>query len=97
MLKVLMVVTLVARNSNGGIYGGYWQSLHLAGVWKLQSGSQYADLFARNLASVALKIFSHLIYFIKKCYKFCTFNALLSLNHLHLQKSIQRTNVKDKN
>jgi hypothetical protein len=29
-----------------------------------------------NLASVAVKMFSHLIYWKKKFYKFCTFNAI---------------------
>jgi hypothetical protein len=32
------------------------------------------DAFGRNLTSVAVKMFSNLIYCIKKCYTFCTFN-----------------------
>jgi hypothetical protein len=32
--------------------------------------------FGRNQASVAVKIFLHLIYFIKKIYTFYTFNAI---------------------
>jgi hypothetical protein len=32
--------------------------------------------FGRNLASVTRKMFSHLICFIKKFYKFCNFNAI---------------------
>jgi Zn ribbon nucleic-acid-binding protein len=32
--------------------------------------------FRRNLASVGVKMFSNLMYFMKKCYKFCTFYAI---------------------
>jgi hypothetical protein len=32
--------------------------------------------FGRNLASVALKMFSYLIFLIKTFYKFCTFSAI---------------------
>jgi hypothetical protein len=32
--------------------------------------------FDRNLASVAVTMFTHLITFINKCYKFCTFNVI---------------------
>jgi hypothetical protein len=48
------------------------------GVWQsLETGSQYCvGAFGRNLALVTMKIFSHFIYFIKKFYKFCTFNAI---------------------
>jgi hypothetical protein len=48
----------------GGAYGGVWQSLNLAGVRCLKSGGRFcAAAFDRNLASVAVKMFSHLIYF----------------------------------
>jgi hypothetical protein len=33
-----------------------------------------------RLAGVAMKISTHLIYFIKKCYKFCTFNSICEDN-----------------
>jgi hypothetical protein len=42
----------------------------------LVSGGRFCvGAFGRNLASVAVKIFSHSVYFIQKLYKFCTFNA----------------------
>jgi hypothetical protein len=47
----------------------------------LESGGRFCvGAFGRNLASVAVKIFSHLIYFKKKFYKFCTFNVLCKDN-----------------
>jgi hypothetical protein len=43
----------------------------------LESGGRFCvGAFGRNLASVAVKMFSHLIYFKKEFYKFCTFNAI---------------------
>jgi hypothetical protein len=49
----------------GCAYGGVWRSL--------ESGGRFCvGAFGRSLASVAVKMFSHLIYFIKKFYKFCT-------------------------
>jgi hypothetical protein len=61
-------------------YGGVWRSVRLAKVWSLQSGDRFCiGAFGRNLASVAVKVFSHLIYFIK-IYKFCTFNAICNQN-----------------
>jgi hypothetical protein len=43
----------------------------------LESGGRlFVDAFGRNLVSVAVKMFSHLIYFIKKFDKLCTFNAI---------------------
>jgi hypothetical protein len=56
---------------------GLWQSLRWglaesAFGESLESGGRFCvGAFDRNLASVALKMFSHLIYFIKKLYKFC--------------------------
>jgi hypothetical protein len=46
----------------------------------LESDSFAFGAFGRNLASVAVKMFSHLIYFIKKFYKFCTFNVICKDN-----------------
>jgi hypothetical protein len=43
----------------------------------LASGGRFCvAAFGRNLASVAVKMFSHLIWFIQKFYKFCTFCAI---------------------
>jgi hypothetical protein len=37
-------------------------------------------VFGSNMASVAMKMFSHVIYFITTLYKFCTFNAICEDN-----------------
>jgi hypothetical protein len=61
--KVLTVATLVARNTNddyGGAYGGSLES----------DGRFCVGAFGRNLASVVVKMFSQLIYFIQTFYKF---------------------------
>jgi hypothetical protein len=50
---------------------------------RLESGikqSFYVGAFGRNQASVAVKMFSHLIYFIKKFYKLCTFSTICEGN-----------------
>jgi hypothetical protein len=52
------------KRGYGDAYDGVWRSLRLAGVWSQAVG--FVDAFGRNLASVAVKIFSHLIYFIKE-------------------------------
>jgi hypothetical protein len=65
------------KRSYGGAYGAVWQSLRFARVWSLKSGSRFCvSAFGRNLASVAVKIFTHFIYFIKKFYTFCIFNVI---------------------
>jgi hypothetical protein len=47
----------------------------------LESGGRFCiGAFGRNLASVAVKMSSHLVYFIKKFYKFCSFNAICKDN-----------------
>jgi hypothetical protein len=43
----------------------------------VESGGRFCvGAFGRNLVSVAVKMFSHLIYFKKTFYKFCNFNAI---------------------
>jgi hypothetical protein len=65
------------KRGYSGAYGGIWRSLRLAGVWILDSGGRFCvGPFGRNLAAVAVKMFSQLIYFMKKIYKLCTFNAI---------------------
>jgi hypothetical protein len=60
-------------------YGGVWRSLRLCG--SLESGGRFCvGEFGRNLAPVAVKMFSHTLLFIKKCYKFCDFNAICKDN-----------------
>jgi hypothetical protein len=51
------------KRDYGGAYGGVWRSLRLAGVWSLKSVGKFFfnDAFGRNLASVAVKMFSRLI------------------------------------
>jgi hypothetical protein len=65
------------KRGDDGANGGVWRSLRLAGVC-----SQFCvSAFGRNLPSVAVKMFSHLIYFFfKKFYKFCTFSAICKDN-----------------
>jgi hypothetical protein len=74
----------------------------LAGVWSLESGGQFfffVAVFGKNLFSVAMRAFSHLICIIKKFYTFCTLSAtckdsaainctvlLLNTNTLHSRK-----------
>jgi hypothetical protein len=72
-------------------YGSVWRSLSLAGVWSLESRVLFCvGAFRRNLTSVAVKMFSQLIYFIKKFYTFCTFNAIckdnVAINCIIVQK-----------
>jgi hypothetical protein len=44
-------------------------------------GSQVVGfVFGRNLASVVVKMLSHLIYLVKKFYKFCTFYVIYKYN-----------------
>jgi hypothetical protein len=49
--------------------------------WRLWWGMAEST-FGENLASVVMKLFSHLIYFIMKCYKFCYFNGIFEDNFL---------------
>jgi hypothetical protein len=63
------------KRGYGGAYGWVWRSLRLAGVCSQAVGLALV-LFGRNLASVAVKMFPHLIYFVKKFYKFCNFGAI---------------------
>jgi len=49
----------------------------------LESGDRVCvDTFGRNLVSVSVKMFSRLIYFIKKFYEFCTLNVISKDNVL---------------
>jgi hypothetical protein len=60
-------------------------------IWQ-ESGLRQSVLCwcdGRNLASVAMKMFSHLIYFIKKFYTFCTFNMICKDNLHHQQQQLQ--------
>jgi hypothetical protein len=53
----MTVATVVARNSRDVV---------MAPVWGLESGGLFCvGAFGRNLATVAVKIFLHLIYFIR--------------------------------
>jgi hypothetical protein len=77
-----MVATLVARNANEDMVApmvGVCRILRLAGVWS-QVVVFCVGAFDRNLTSVAVKMFSHLIYLKKAFYKFCTFNAICKDN-----------------
>jgi hypothetical protein len=65
--------TKKCKRGYGDAYGRVWRSI--------ESGGRFCvGAFGRNLASVAVKMFSHLIYLIKKFEKFCTFNAICEDN-----------------
>jgi hypothetical protein len=50
-------------------------------LWCLEPGSQFSvGVCGRNLAAATVKMFSHLIYFIKKCYKLFTFIVICKDN-----------------
>jgi hypothetical protein len=70
------VASLVASNVNEVIVA------HVAApACGLESGGRlYFGASGRNLASVALKMFSHLIYFIKKCCTYCALHAIYKDN-----------------
>jgi hypothetical protein len=79
--EVLTVATMVSRNANeamvalyggdpgvkkckqgrGGVYGGRWRNVYLARVWSQAVG------FVLVRLAVTAKMFSHLVYFLKKC------------------------------
>jgi hypothetical protein len=53
----------------------------LAGVQSPELRVQFCvGAFDRNLTSVAVKMSSYFLYFIKKFYKLCTFNAIYKDN-----------------
>jgi hypothetical protein len=60
------VASLTPRNANEAVVGFGW--------------SRAVDFMlvrlAKNLASVSVDMFSHLIYFVNNCYKFRAFNAV---------------------
>jgi hypothetical protein len=75
------------RRGYGGAYGGVWRSL--------ESGGRFCvGAFGRNLASVAVKMFSHFIYFTNKFYKVCTFSAICKDN---AEKTILMFNTREVN
>jgi hypothetical protein len=65
------VATVVARNANLAVVASMVGS---GGVWSQAVG------FVLVRLSVAVKMFSHIIYFFNKFYKFCTFNAICKDN-----------------
>jgi hypothetical protein len=75
-------VILVARNANEA------RELPMVGSGRVCMWWEYGVrrsvlcwcFFFRNLASVAMMLFSHLIYFIKKCYKICSLNTICKNN-----------------
>jgi hypothetical protein len=60
----------------------------------VESGGRFCvGAFGRNLASVAVKMFSHLNFFIKKFYKLCTFNAICKDNAAINCITVQHKNI----
>jgi hypothetical protein len=72
---ILTVATLVARNSNEAMVGSGVVCVCLESDRRFCEGA-----FGMNLVSVAVNMFSHLIYFIKIFYTFCTSNAICKDN-----------------
>jgi hypothetical protein len=59
----------------------WWGLAESAFGGSVESGGRFCiGAFGRNLASVAVKMFSHLILFVKKCHKSCTFSAICKDN-----------------
>jgi hypothetical protein len=68
------------KRGYGGAYGGVWRSLRFAGA-RRRRGRFCVGAFGRNPASVTVKMFSYLIYFVKRyIYKFYIFNAICKNN-----------------
>lgn len=57
-------------------YGEVWRSLRLPGVRSLKSVCR----FCVGAFGISIEDFSHLVYFIKKFYKRCTFNTVFKGN-----------------
>jgi hypothetical protein len=59
----------------------WWGLVESAHGGSMETGGLFCvGAFGRNLASVTMKMFSHLIYFIKKFYKCHTLNAICKDN-----------------
>jgi hypothetical protein len=76
-----MMASVVAGNTNKTMLAPMVGSGGVC-IWqKSESGSRFCVYaFGRNVASVDMKMFSNLIYFIKEFYKCCTFNAVFKDN-----------------
>jgi hypothetical protein len=74
--QVQTVGTPVLRNANANMWHLWWVLAECAFRKSLDSGGLFfVGAFARNMASVALKVFSRLCCFKKKFYKCCTSNV----------------------
>jgi hypothetical protein len=89
------MVILIAGNANKTMVGSVSQ--HFAGAWSQAVGSMLVH-FGRNLASVAMKVFSYLIY--KEIFKHssghlhvCQFNAHHSAEWLIIIIILKRNNT----
>jgi hypothetical protein len=94
-----MLATLISRNANEDMVSPLVVSDGYAFGGSLESGSRFC-LYASgiSLASIALKMFSHLIFLYKDFYTFCPFYAIckdnapivLLFNTKYLLPSIRR-------
>jgi hypothetical protein len=74
-----MVATLVATNEMVFMVGS--GGVCFASFCSFKLGRQFCvGAFGRSMASVAVKLFSCVIYFKKKFYKYCTFNEIFQDN-----------------
>jgi hypothetical protein len=90
MKLILTMVTVVTRNTNY-VKVALWGVAESAFGGSLESGGRFCvGAFGRNVASVAVNMFSCLIYFIRRC----TFNAIckakvaIKYNSMSLQGSM---------
>jgi hypothetical protein len=92
-----VVLAAVVAGSANEIWGCLWWDLaEFALGGRLDSDFRFCvGAFGRNLASAAVKVFPHLICFIKTFYEFCTFNVLCkvnaAVNYITVQKKIPVT------
>jgi hypothetical protein len=65
------------KRGYGGACGGVWRNIRCTRAWSLELGDRFCvSVFGRNLASVAVKMFSRLVHFLRKFYKLCVFSAI---------------------
>jgi hypothetical protein len=79
-IEVLTVATLITRNPNDSNMSPVVGSARvcLVGVWNLESGGRSCvSALDRTLASVAVKMFSSLSYFLRNCIQLFTFSAII--------------------
>jgi hypothetical protein len=81
--------TKKCQKGHGNVYGGVWRSLLLTGVWNLTSGGWFGvGVSGTYLASVAVELFSCIIYSIKSFINLCVLKIwwCIKLYYCSIQK-----------